>query len=154
MEQMTRWGQLGPASPDWWAELSQMERVLTELGEIAAWLPPLRGVPEGKREQRKLLEHQLCESDFSYNDGKKIMEAFSRSGAPSTARVRAVYALEMLLAGSEWKAIIEKLCPYAHAHSSDCRNPIRREILRLKHLLRKYNVMPIDSLLPAKRRPT
>ena len=146
------WGQCSPGSPEWWTEFSQMPRLLSELGEIAPWMPLLPGVPESRREQKKLLECQLRDSDISYDNGREIMEIFSRSGAPVTARVRAVNALEMLLAGSAWETIIQTLCPYSHEHSENCRHAIRRGVLRLKKILSKYNIMPIDELLHAKRR--
>ena len=153
IERLGVWGQCGPESSQWWAELSEMPQLLAELLEITPWLPLLPGVPVSKREQKKLLERQLRNSDLSYDNGKAIMEAFSRSGAPSTARVRAVHGLEMLLAGADWHAIIEKLCPYPrpHVHTTDCRHAIRREILRLKHVLRKYSLMPVDTMLATRR---
>lgn len=151
LEQLANWGQLGHTSPDWWEQLPQMPNLLSEFLEVASWLPLLPGVPEGKREQRTMLEAELRRSDLSYDYGRRVMEAFGRSGAPITARLRAIHALEMLLAGSDWSTIIAKLCPYRHTHTADCGNAIRRGVTRLKQLLRKHDVMRIPTRLAIRR---
>jgi hypothetical protein len=136
---------ISPASDDtagWRQVLPEFYRLTSELEELRSYVgenPLLVPSPPGR------LGEFLIEQGFSFAQAQHAVESAAKTlaGRPTSARVRAVKALEVRkLEGLSWRRLAKRLCPCGNAgHDEACVQRIRQAVLGLQDALERLHII-------------